>query len=276
MLDFKIDGEKCIKCGQCVKDCPVGVIGMMDDLPFINEGKEKRCLQCQHCLAVCPTAALSIFGVDPEDCVNVKASASEDATEALIRSRRSVRQFKQKDVSPEKLSKLYKIAANAPTGKNYRMVQLHVIDKIADMNVFKEKVVSHLEKMDENGDLKKEWAFLNSYTKAYRRGHDVIFRGAPHLVVASLPEDSPCPDADGIIVLSYLEIMAAAMGLGAVWFGNLMYIFRAAPELKELLNIPEGHHMSYVMLLGEPSVKYHRGVIRDEITVNRVSFESQA
>jgi nitroreductase/NAD-dependent dihydropyrimidine dehydrogenase PreA subunit len=274
MLDFKIDGEKCTKCGQCVKDCPIKIIEMTDGLPFIKEEREKHCMKCQHCVAVCPTAALSILGVSPDDCVDRKLCATEEALDALIRNRRSVRQFKKKDVAQEKLEKLFRTAANAPTGKNTRTVQLHVIDNMADMDAFREKVIAHLEKLDAEGKLKGGWEFFSSVVRAFRNGQDLVFRGAPHLVVASLPEDGPCPDADGMITLSYLELMASAMGLGTVWLGFLMYIFQLAPEIKGLLNIPEGHKVAYAMLVGEPSVKYYRGVVRDEITVNRVSFGS--
>lgn len=272
MIDFKIDGEKCIKCGLCVKDCPVRIIEMTDDVPYIREGKETNCMKCQHCLAVCPTGALSILGIEPEECISAELSASPEAMDALIRNRRTVRQFKKKDVDSDKLEKLFRTASNAPTGKNSRTVQLYVIDNNKDMDAFREKVISHLEKLDAEGKLADGWEFFSTVAKAYRKGSDILFRGAPHLVVATLPEDGPCPDADGIITLSYMELMASSMGLGALWLGFLAYIFKLAPELKELLNIPEGHKVAYPMLIGEPSVKYHRGVVRDDMTVNKVTF----
>jgi len=62
MIQFRIDKERCIQCGECAEDCPVGVIGM-DEYPVMTN--EEGCYRCQHCLAVCPTAAVSILGRDP-------------------------------------------------------------------------------------------------------------------------------------------------------------------------------------------------------------------
>lgn len=275
MINFKIEEEKCIKCGACVKDCPVTIIFMEEDgFPYIPSEKEKNCMGCQHCLAICPTAALSILGVNPDDCVQTSEKATAESVDALIRSRRTVRQYKKKNVAPEKLQKLYKAAANAPTGKNTRTVNLIVIDDIAEMDKFREKAISLIEDKDKRGALGENWSFFASVAKAYRNGTDIIFRGAPHLVVATLPKDGPCPEADGMIVLSYMELAASSMGLGTVWLGFLMYLLQAVPEVKELLNVPEGHMIAYPLLIGEPSVKYHRGVIRDEIGITRVTFDN--
>lgn len=274
MIDFKISEEKCIKCGECAEDCPVNIIDMPEDgFPFIKNTNEKKCMMCQHCLAVCPTAALSILGVDPDSCVKTEDIPDPSQVDALIRNRRTVRRYKQKNVAPEQLETLFKTAANAPTGKNTRTVHLSVIDDINEMKKFSDKVISIIEEMDSRGELTEPWEFFRSIARAYRSGNDIVFRGAPHLVIASLPEDAPTPDADGIITLSYLELMAASMGLGTVWLGFLMYILQLAPQVKELLNIPEKHNISYAMLLGEPSVKYHRGVQRDEIGISKINFD---
>ncbi len=67
--------------------------------------------------------------------------------------------------------------------------------------------------------------------------------------------------------------MASSMGgIGVVWVGFAMHVLSLIPELKAELGIPDNHVLGYAMLIGEPAVKYHRGVIRDEIKVNRVRF----
>ena len=58
MLQFKIDEEKCTRCGICAKDCPVNIIDMASGLPMIAAENEATCVKCQHCLAVCPTGAV--------------------------------------------------------------------------------------------------------------------------------------------------------------------------------------------------------------------------
>ncbi|PLX67443.1 MAG: nitroreductase [Denitrovibrio sp.] len=274
MLNFKIDAYKCIKCGQCATDCPVRIISFdPDTYPSISPEKESFCMQCQHCLAICPTAALSILDVNPDECVPVSEIPTAEQVDALIRNRRSTRQFIQTDVAPEKINKLIKTVANAPTGKNVRNTTINIIDNIESMNIFVEKAISKLEELDEAGKLTGPHAFFSNVTKAYRTGTDIVFRGAPHLIVTSAPKTDPCPEADGFINLAYIELMATSMGLGVVWVGFVMHVLALVPELKGDLGIPDDHVVSYALLLGEPSIKYHRGVIRDEIQVNRVTLK---
>jgi nitroreductase/NAD-dependent dihydropyrimidine dehydrogenase PreA subunit len=274
MSILELNTEKCIGCKACAIDCPIKIIDMStDNLPYIIEENEEKCMGCQHCMTICPTAALTILGKHPDASIPANEIANASQMDALIRNRRSVRQFKQNDVSKEKLDQLIKAAANAPTGKNTRTVNLHVIDSREQLNKFADKIFSHIEQMDAEGKLTGGNEFYATLARGYRQGTDVVFRGAPHVVVASAPKSGPTPLADGFIALSYMELMAYSMGLGAVWVGFLMYIFNLAPELTKLLNIPEDHEIAYALLLGEPSIKYHRGVQRDEIEVNRVTFD---
>ena len=92
MLDFRINEQNCIHCGQCVADCPASIISMEDGCPFIATEKEERCMKCQHCLAICPTEALSIFGLDPANSLSVVGGFPDpDKLEILMKGRRSVR-----------------------------------------------------------------------------------------------------------------------------------------------------------------------------------------
>lgn len=65
-MELKID-EKCIGCGACVTDCPVGVLALADGRPAVRADKADRCMNCRHCLAVCPVGALTLDGVSAED-----------------------------------------------------------------------------------------------------------------------------------------------------------------------------------------------------------------
>lgn len=54
---FKVDGNKCIKCGACAKNCPVGNIKMDGNDKFSFGGD---CVMCTRCSFNCPTNAFDI------------------------------------------------------------------------------------------------------------------------------------------------------------------------------------------------------------------------
>ncbi len=50
----EVDEEKCIQCGACIAQCPVGVLGM-ESIPFL---KKDGCVGCHACQEICPTGAM--------------------------------------------------------------------------------------------------------------------------------------------------------------------------------------------------------------------------
>ena len=99
-------------------------------------------------------------------------------------------------------------------------------------------------------------------------GVDVMFRGAPHLLVASAPKDAPCPVQDTHIFLTTFELLASSHGLGTLWDGMFMMALAVCPELRQTLRIPADHALGYAMLFGRPAVQYHRPVKRGPAKVN--------
>ena len=64
---FHVDPAKCIRCGECVNECPVNILVIGDTVPFVADGRSGDCTGCQHCLAVCPEGAVSVLGLNPDD-----------------------------------------------------------------------------------------------------------------------------------------------------------------------------------------------------------------
>jgi nitroreductase/ferredoxin len=272
-LQFVVDNELCIGCGECAQDCPMSCIEMKEERPVVNKEGEERCVQCQHCLAVCSTGALSVLGKDPaESPLYENSLPSGEQIITLMKHRRSVRRYKREPVSPEEIATLLKTMAYAPTAVNNRQVMFTVIEDPLVMDALRKEVFSTIDTKVKNGTMPSGMEFyLELIGKAQAEGKDAIFRGAPHLLIASSPKDSPSPMADGIIALSYFELLAASMGLGALWCGLAKWALMViAPELLVRFNIPEDHEIVYMMVFGKPAVSYPRSVQRENLFINRV------
>lgn len=272
MLSFVVDADRCTRCGWCVKDCPSRIIVLeAKGVPAIPSGLEARCIQCQHCLAVCPTAAVSIFGRNPDASLPVVRGDLPTFAQMsrLARSRRSVRHYRNENVDPAVLREVLAAAANAPTGVNSRKLTFTVIDDRDVMQRLRAQVMTALVAAQRSGRIPPRFSYLEAAVTAHvEQGADVIFRGAPHALVVSAPADAPCPGQDVPLALAYFELLAQSAGIGTVWWGMLHLVLEMLPELKPLIGLPEGH-IYYAMLFGPPAVRYPRTVQRDDAAVVR-------
>ena len=93
-------------------------------------------------------------------------------------------------------------------------------------------------------------------------------RGALHIAVAHAPRlYGPIGQEASIIALTYLELAAYSLGVGACWAGYFeMAAVNYAP-LQKALGIPEGNRPYGAMMLGYPKYKYSRIPLRKEIDV---------
>lgn len=262
-LHLVVDDKLCTQCGLCAKDCPGDVLLVDNDTPKVSLEAADGCIECQHCLAVCPTGALSVFGLDPQKSIPLSQGTlpTRQQMKTLARGRRSIRQYRDENVSGEVIDDLLADLAHAPTGCNNRALNFLVVDDKAEMHKLRESVVGVIESGIKAG--KRMPDFLASAVAAYRRdGTDDFFRGAPHFMAVSAADGATCGKQDVIISLAYFELLAQCAGLGTVWCGLLDFAVAAAPEIRDILGI-EKDAPFYGMMFGYPAVKYARTVQRD-------------
>lgn len=274
MLDFKIDNEKCTKCGLCVAECPVRIIEM-EEVPFIREEKEKNCIKCQHCFAVCPTGAISIFGKNPEDSIEVTDKIpSANEMSRLIKTRRSIRKYKDEDLDKDLIKDMLETAAYAPTGHNKNAVLLTVIDNKEDLAKFRNMTYAAIKTAEENGTLVDKHKWMRGLVKMWdTKGVDILFRNAPHMLIASAPKALSTPETDSVIALSYFELLANSNNVGVLWNAMIHGVIDDIDtDLKKIMGIPEDHAVGSVLIFGKADTKYARSVQCDGEHVNTVKL----
>jgi nitroreductase/NAD-dependent dihydropyrimidine dehydrogenase PreA subunit len=261
MLEFSINEETCTKCGQCAADCLAGIINLEGGYPATSAEKEASCYRCQHCLTVCPTGALSILGRRPEDSLPLAGSLPAAAqVEALIKGRRSVRNYRQENLDAGLLRQLVEVACYAPSGFNARQVRFTVVDDREKLAQLRDEMIAGLCRLTSEGSLPEGAEFIAHFIKQWEAdGKDFIFRGAPHLLVVSAPKSVVTPVQDCLIALSYFELYAQTLDVGTVWSGLAKATINdLLPEFRERLGIPQDHVIGYAMAFGKPAVHYAR------------------
>jgi nitroreductase/NAD-dependent dihydropyrimidine dehydrogenase PreA subunit len=263
---FALDREACSRCNLCLDDCVTHAISSdQDGLPTMHTEQEASCVLCQHCLAICPEGAISIQGLRPENSqsVDFEAQPTFAQMDRLVRSRRSVRKYHPENVADELIEQLLAAIAHAPTGVNARQLTFSVIKDRSSLAALRTSVLDAIAAAAASGTLGKYAVFLAQAVHRWKEeGVDLIFRGAPHLLIVSSPPTTPCPQQDVSLTLAYFELLAQSAGLGTVWCGYLKVVLETVPSLKPLLGLPEDHAY-YAMLFGAPAVKYARTVQRE-------------
>ena len=253
-----VDKDKCVSCGLCVKDCIAYALELDENKkPRFSNGGENRCIQCQHCLAVCPVGTISILNKKPQDSDPVWEQ-NPNAIFNLIKSRRSIRHYKPENLDEQTMQKLKDMLNWTPTGCNFHKLHFAFVEDKEVMDKIRTHVNTKLIKILTEGLVSKIKTKFSHYQNALLKGEDVIFRGAPHMVVVSAPLNAPCVNIDPVIALSYFELYAHSLGVGTCWCGFAHICMQFFPELARQMKVPEGYKIVYVMLFGKPDVKYSR------------------
>ncbi|MBQ4492791.1 MAG: nitroreductase family protein [Deltaproteobacteria bacterium] len=254
-----VDKERCVHCGLCVGDCVAYCLELGDDkMPRYRQGAEERCIVCQHCMAVCPAGALSFGGLNPDDSAPV-ACGDSDALLRLIQSRRSMRHFKDEGIPAEALAKITAMLPFTPTASNADSLHFSIVAGREKMTALRRATYAK-EPFANIGDSPGR----RIYREKIASGEDIIYRDAPVMIAVAAEKERTAPPHHGIvdaaIALTFVDLYAQSLGLGAVWCGLALHAALQIPEVLALLEIPEEYALCYTMLLGVPAVKYARTV----------------
>jgi len=280
-----IDPDKCIGCGQCLAVCPDETISLDGDRAVVSG---ETSLSCGHCAAVCPTEAVAVTVLDPAQ----TTFATFDLDPAwlphgqfdigplvrLMRSRRSCRNFTAEPVARAVLEDLVKIGTTAPSGTNSQAWTFTILPDrpavealgaaVAEffrrLNRLAERAwLRRLFKLIGKGDLE---AYFQDYYQSVaeglqeydRTGRDLLFHGAPAVIVIGARPGASCPQEDALLAAQNILLAAHALGLGTCLIGYVVAAMGHDPALKRAIGIPDEEAVYAVVAVGHPAEQYAR------------------
>jgi ferredoxin len=282
-----IDEDKCTGCALCVTVCK-------DFSIVIENGKAKAgidpvfgCISCGHCMAVCPEGAIAVNGrtLSPDDLFDLPPgdhAADYNQLLALLQHRRSIREFTDKEVEPEKIEKILEVAVTAPMGLPPSDVNVMILGSKARNRVFVEDFCNYLEGM--------RWFvsgwFLALMRPLWGKANDELFRGFVKpcfdVFISRMKEgenvvtyDAPlaiyfygspyCDPADPIIAATYAMLAGETLGLGTCMIGSIHPLIQSgkkAARLREKYGIKYKSREGVFVIFGYPALKYNKGIAR--------------
>ncbi|MCD4743684.1 MAG: nitroreductase family protein [Desulfobacteraceae bacterium] len=261
-MEILIDHDKC-NCKQislCSAICPYGFILSRNENNEMGLLKEYKhfCINCGQCASICPTSAINIVKNDeyPER-YSKKTGISKSQAAQFLKTRRSVRAFKDKKIPRAEIEKILSITKWIPTASNKQKLKWLVIESS--------------DKIHELARLTVEWINKNNISKEiveqWEKGEDLILRKAPALIIVLGQKDNYWSGAEAGIALTYLELFAHANNLGTCWAGYFTRAVNHFAPLEDYLDLPEAYKICGSVMIGYPVYKLHSIPSRKKLSV---------
>ena len=293
--EIKINAELCNGCGLCVSVCSDSSLTIENEKVKRSNTSVFDCFGCGHCMAICPTGAIEIFGreLSPEDLYDLPKKESTSSYEqllSLLQRRRSIRDFKDKNVEPEFIEKILTVAKTAPMGLPPSDVNVLILNGKDKTRAFAKDFSDYLKGLKfmtskvSLAIMRPFWGKVNdemfkgfmkplfrAYTDEMDKGINTINYDAP---LAMYFYGSPyCDPADPIIAATYAMIAAESLGLGTCMLGAIHPFIqngRKAKKFRESHNIKCKSKEGVFVIFGYPKFKYKKGINRTFASVKMI------
>lgn len=287
-----IDEAACTQCGLCARVCPTETLQMNEGRVVIREATLLGCIACAHCMMACPSGSVTVTGrgLSPADLLALpppEERATAPALAALMRARRSIRRFSEREVAPELLDRVIEMAASAPMGIPpwevgcVAILGREAVGELAGgivkgyegfLKVVKPWLLDGLRFLLPRAKYEVFRHFIlplgQMYVKSHREGRDVLLWGAPAALI--FHHSAYAESTDAAIACTYAMLAAESLGLGSTMIGGAAPMLQRDKALCRKIGIPEGHKPSITLILGHPAARFQRAVKREFSHVTRV------
>ena len=281
-VSVTVDANRCIGCGRCIDVCPSGTLTLEAGKAIVS-GRES--LSCGHCQAACPEEAVRVGALENasqqfatfRQQTEWQAPGSTDTAGLvqLMRSRRSCRNYQERPVPFAVLQDLVKIGLTAPSGSNCQPWAFTLLPSRAAVLQLGDLIAAFFRRLNRRADRRLLRGTLrligrrelDFYFRHYRdavaealeawdrTGRDVLFHGAPAVILVGTRPGAACPAEDALLATQNLLLAAHAMGLGTCLIGFAVSALKNDPAISNRLGIPAGESVHAVVALGYPDPK---------------------
>jgi nitroreductase/NAD-dependent dihydropyrimidine dehydrogenase PreA subunit len=290
-----IDYAKCNGCGLCVEVCGDKEYKIIKGKVVPSGTSVFGCIACGHCMAVCPEDAIKINGrtLSQGDMFLLSkepARADYPRFLTLLQSRRSIRKFKDQEVTDDLVEKIMEAACTAPMGIPPSDVNVLVMKGKEKGHRFASDFCNFLESqqwMVSNWFLammRPFWGkktdelfrkFLRPLFKVYvssmKKGDNAVTYDAPLTIYFY---GSPyCDPADPVIAATYAMLAAESLGLGTCMIGGIHPFLQyggAAARFRAKHGIRYKTQGGLFLIIGYPKVKFKKGIRRTFANVDHL------
>ena len=245
--------NKSLCCGDnlCVNICPCACIELNENKKAVLTRKGRlTCISCGQCIAVCPKGAISLNNdgtVEKGEAIT-NCYPQFDEIAAMMKTRRSIRQYKDKLIPQEEIEKALDVVRFAPTSKNKQYVKWVVVNGKEKVRKLADLVIDYMRKTPA----------AKRMVASHDSGEDPIFRGATCVIFAYCDKEigERYGTVDCSIATTYLELLLPSMGIGTCWAGFAIATAKEYPPINAFLGLKDTDKVEAGLMLGYQKVKY--------------------
>jgi ferredoxin len=285
-----VDDSLCTACGACVRVCYGDPLVMDTGRVRVDQSRLFGCIACGACVAACPTGAIRVEGRDlaPDDVLELaprEDRATYDQLLALLRHRRSVRDFTRREVPDELVDRILEAASTAPMGVPPSDVGVLVLNGRDRVRAFSEDALAWM--LGVRGWLRPVLPLtrpfvgrdtyvmfrdfiipaVDAYEDKAAEGTDWLMYDAPlALFFYGCGFNDP---ADPYIPATLAVVAAESLGLGSCMLGFAGYPAAYSRAFRQRWGLPRKILPGIVVVFGYPAVGRHHAVRRRFARVDR-------
>jgi len=286
-----IDPNLCIGCGLCVEVCPAKTLSMRDGKALVTGAYS---MGCGHCESVCPVNAIRVEAL--EHPFTLSFSAVDDRwlphgeydtgqLVRLMRSRRSCRNYNDREIDRKLLEDLTRIGTTAPSGTNSQLWTFTILASRQEVFSLGEQIACFFDRLNRMAE--KSWLRLlnkyfgkdalgNYYRNYYetvreglqlwkQEGQDTLFHGATAVILVGGKKRASSPLEDGLLASQNIMLAAHSLGLGTCMIGFAVEAIKRDKNIRKLLDVPDDESIFAAIALGYPAEKYEKAAHRIKI-----------
>lgn len=283
-----IDRSLCKQDGICAMVCPEGIFVQQEKLAIPELLYEEDCIACGHCVAICRHSAISHSEFEPTAvrAIQFEQMPSTEQVMEMLKSRRSIREFRDKPVEKQSIERIIDGSRCAPSGHNSQSTEFLVVQ---DKDVLKQVSALVIEyfkfeikrfanpffrtlallanqEMAESG--LDELSGFKRIIKMFETGADPILNDAPVLLAFHAHRNIVFADINAQLALQNASLVAHSLGVGHFYTGWVLSPCRAPmarawnQRIPDLLGIPPENQLYGALALGYPIPKFKRMIER--------------
>ena len=235
-------------------------------------------------MAVCPRDCITVEGraLSPDDILEIPAStsrASYDVLKALMVGRRSIRNFKDREIERSSIDMIIDAASTAPMGIPPSDVEILVLNGREKVGEFTRVMVGLIRQSRwmlspamcflmrpfigrETYESMKTFVLpaIDIIVREHEKGSDYLLYGAP---LAMYFHTSPYSDpVDPIIPATYAMLAAESLGMGSCMIGTIAPFLKYSKKLRGKYGIPLKNRQGIMVIFGYPAIKFRRAIRR--------------